>query len=133
VEETSAADDPQVVSSPEAAYERLELHRIVVESVKGLPEPLRTTVLLRYFEERSSAEIARQMRVPAGTVRWRLKSALEHLREELDQRFGGNRRSWAVALAPLGVDSGLSVVKGGLLLATLKTKSAPAWPWCSPF
>ena len=69
----------------------------------GLPEPLRTTVLLRYFEERSSSEIARRMGVPAGTVRWRLKKAIERLRADLDQRFAGNRRTWAIALAPFGV------------------------------
>lgn len=42
--------------------------------VAELDEPIRTTVLLRYFEGLSAAEIARRQAVPAGTVRWRLSA-----------------------------------------------------------
>ena len=74
--ERAAAEPLQTsVASPEAVRERLELQRIVVECVLALEEPLRATVLLHFFEERSSAEIARLTGVPAGTVRPRLKRA----------------------------------------------------------
>ena len=98
----SAGVDPLEtgVASPEAVQERLELHRIVVECVLALEEPLRATVLLHFFEERSSADIARLTGVPAGTVRPRLKRAIERLRLELDGRFGGERHRWALLLAP---------------------------------
>src|SRR5262249_34173689 len=36
-----------------------------------------------------------------GTVRWRLKQALEELRRELDRRFEGGRAAWSALLAPL--------------------------------
>ena len=50
----------------------------------ALDEPFRTTVIRRYFDGRSSADIARELGVPAGTVRWRLKTALARLRAALD-------------------------------------------------
>ena len=113
------------VSSPQAAQERLELHRQVVEIVLGLEEPFRTTVLLRFFEERSSAEIARILDVPAGTVRWRLKKAIEQLRSGLDGRFGGDRRRWSLLLAPASRRLPLAgAAKGALLMAKIKTSTA---------
>jgi hypothetical protein len=54
----------------------------------------------RYFEDRSSAEIAARHGIPAGTVRWRLKTALDRLRAELDAHHGGERLLWAGAFAP---------------------------------
>jgi hypothetical protein len=69
--------------------------------VLELREPFRRTVLLRYFKGRSSAEIARAQSVPDGTVRWRLKSAIDQLRARLDQEAGGDRARWHRALLPL--------------------------------
>lgn len=115
--EAAAAREATPWTAPaETAYERLELHRAVVEAVMALDEPLRTTVLLRYFEERSSSEIARLTGVPAGTVRWRLAGALEKIRADLDGRFGGDRRRWAVALAPLGKGALLFMAKSKIKL-----------------
>ncbi|MEZ6016731.1 MAG: sigma-70 family RNA polymerase sigma factor [Planctomycetota bacterium] len=76
----------------------LDLQRDLSKLVANLAEPVRTTVLLRYQEGLSSAEIARRQGVPAGTVRWRLKRGIDQLRVELDERFGG-RTSWLGALA----------------------------------
>jgi RNA polymerase sigma factor (sigma-70 family) len=105
--QSAMASDP----SPEGIYERVELHRILLDSVMKLDEPLRATVLLRFFDERSSPEIARLTGVSAGTVRWRLKTAIERLRLDLDRRFGGERRRWAVALAPVGKGTVLFMAK----------------------
>jgi RNA polymerase sigma factor (sigma-70 family) len=109
------------VASPDAVYEQLELHRAVVECVMKLDEPLRGTLLFRYFEERSSFEIARLMEVPAGTVRRRLKTALEELRRELDRRFG-TRRRWAIALAPAARLAMTGAFWKGALLMSTKLK-----------
>jgi RNA polymerase sigma-70 factor (ECF subfamily) len=38
----------------------------------ALDEPFRTTVIRRYFDGDTAAQIARALGVPAGTVRWRL-------------------------------------------------------------
>jgi RNA polymerase sigma factor (sigma-70 family) len=109
-------------SSPERVAERLELHRLLVESVTALGDELRVVVLLHFFEERSSAEIGRELGIPPGTVRWRLKRALEKLRDELDRRSGGERRRWVALLTPLAertVSGGLW--KGAVLMAKTKT------------
>jgi RNA polymerase sigma factor (sigma-70 family) len=85
----------------ESVAERVETHQLLVGAVLRLEEPFRTTVLLRYFEDRSAVEIARVTAEPPGTVRWRLKTALDQLRRELDQKFDGERGRWVRLLAPL--------------------------------
>jgi RNA polymerase sigma factor (sigma-70 family) len=86
--------------SAETLLERMEAQKILSELIASLPEPRRETVLLRYFEGLSCARIARIQGVPAGTVRWRLKQAIDELRVRLDRRYDG-RRAWVLALAPL--------------------------------
>ncbi|HEU4734698.1 MAG TPA: sigma-70 family RNA polymerase sigma factor [Kofleriaceae bacterium] len=63
----------------------------------ALDEPFRTTVIRRYLDGKTAAEIARALGVPAGTVRWRLKTALARLRAALDERSP----RWQTAFAPL--------------------------------
>ena len=48
--------------------------------VDELREPFRSTLLLHYFEERSSEEIARHLGVPGSTVRNRVHRGVEMLR-----------------------------------------------------
>lgn len=85
-------------SSAELASQ-LEMERKLVREVLALAEPFRRTLLLRYFQGLSSAEIARRTGAPEGTVRWRLKRAIDALRARLDEECGG-RESWSLALAP---------------------------------
>jgi RNA polymerase sigma factor (sigma-70 family) len=125
-DEVAEAAAPADTASPGELLERLEASRALVDELSKLPEPYRATALLRYFEDRSAASIARLHGVPAGTVRWRLKHALDLLRARLDARFGGDRRSWLLALGPLarsggGLGAGGELLQGGLILAT-KTK-----------
>ncbi|MBK7876130.1 MAG: RNA polymerase sigma factor [Planctomycetes bacterium] len=68
---------------------RAEMQRVLSDAVVALDEPFRTTILLRYLEDLSSAEIARRQSVPEGTVRWRVQRGLELLRAELEARRGG--------------------------------------------
>jgi RNA polymerase sigma-70 factor (ECF subfamily) len=86
--------------SAEVSLNTLKLHRQLAELVAELDEPYRQTVVLRFFEDRSSAEIATLLGVPAGTVRWRLKTALDRLRSRLDERHGGDRRTWLALMVP---------------------------------
>jgi hypothetical protein len=71
--------------------------------VAALEEPLRRVVLLRYVEGLSSAHIARALGVPAGTVRWQLKTAMDRLRARLDAEHDGERRRWVALLAPIAL------------------------------
>lgn len=111
------AGAPEPESGPADTLERLELQQTVVEAVRAIEEPLRTTLVLRYFEGKTSAEIARVQRVPAGTVRWRLARGLAELRAKLDTRFG-SRASWALLFAPFarqGLAPASSIVLTGVL------------------
>lgn len=87
---------------------RAEMQRKLVELVLHLDEPFRSTVLLHYCEGVSLASIARTQGVPASTVRWRLRTALDRLREGLDTDSGG-RKQWAVPL--LAIPKGVLVAQ----------------------
>ncbi len=96
-----AGDEGEVPEgAPESELvERLELHHLLAEELRAIREPLRTTLLQRYFEGLSAAQIAERTGVPAPTVRWRLQQGLAELRARLDARFGGERETWMSALA----------------------------------
>ena len=98
--EEAVARPERVDQSPDAIVGRAELQRHLVDAVLALDEPYRSTVILRFFEDRSPKEIAKQQRVPAATVYTRLTRAIEMLRGRLDQEYGG-RTEWCVVLAPL--------------------------------
>lgn len=104
------------VPTPEFLVERAEAQKVLVELVLRLEEPYRTSVLLHFYEGLTAAEISRAQGVPAGTVRWRLKVAVDQIRAWLDERMG-DRRRWAVAL--------MALPKGALVMkATSKTAVA---------
>ena len=118
------------VETPEELAARVETQRRVAAVVLELDEPFRQTVLLRYYEGLSSAEIARRIGAPAGTVRWRLSRGLELLRERLDDDYG-SRRAWSALLVPLArlevphaepTGSGLSALLQGILAMNLALK-----------
>jgi len=103
------------VATPEELVARVEAQKLVADLVVGLEEPFRSTVLLRYYEGFSAAEIARKLDIPASTVRWRLMRGLDELRIKLDDSFGGGRERWLAALAPLGTVTSKEAFAGGAL------------------
>lgn len=111
---------PQEAPGEVDALERIDVQRVLLEAVRGLEEPLRTTIVLRYFEGRTSAEIARASGVPAGTVRARLKRALDRLRGELDHD-NGSRRTW-IALVAHFLPREAKPVAGGAVVASAHTR-----------
>lgn len=141
-ERESRADAPADAppTAPEQLVERVELQRLLAGFVVELEEPLRSTILLRYYEGLDASEIAAQQGVPAGTVRWRLKTGIDRLRAALDRTHGGDRSAWLSALAPLavrpagsgaepGASTGLKIpgalgLKAGLPLALLVSAAA---------
>jgi RNA polymerase sigma factor (sigma-70 family) len=108
------------VPSPEELIARAQMQQKVGRLVLELPEPLRSTLLLRFFEGMTAAEIARAQGIPAATVRSRIKDALERLRATLDAEHGHDRRAWAGLLAPLpaALPHGTAALAGGLILKT---------------
>lgn len=85
--------------------------------VLALQEPYRSTVLRRFFEGQSAAEIARSQGLPAGTVRSRLKRSRDQVREQLDDRSHGDRQTWSLNLIPLAIsiEASKAAKEGGIL------------------
>jgi protocatechuate 3,4-dioxygenase beta subunit len=77
------------------------VQRELVQAVLGLPEPYRTTILLRFFDGLPPRAIAKRMGVPVDTVRTRVTRGVAQLRARLDDGRGGDRTAWLAALAPL--------------------------------
>jgi RNA polymerase sigma factor (sigma-70 family) len=95
-----AASLPEAAPDAETLATRLEAQRLVARLVLALAEPYRSTVLLCYYEGLAPSEIALREGLPAGTVRWRLKHALDELRARLDAAYERPAR-WRPMLAPL--------------------------------
>ncbi len=82
------ADDPQVVLADpgpeEMAVQDWEQQR-VRQALARLSEEQRTVLLLAYFEGLSHREIAQQLGLPLGTVKSRLRAAVQSLRRLLTE------------------------------------------------
>lgn len=78
----------------EAADERSEQLRELVEL---LPERLRRVLVLYYFEERSTSEVARMLACPEGTVKTHLFRARAALAEQLRRRGLADPNLWLEA------------------------------------
>ena len=89
---------PEALPSTEEIVARAEAHRAVVAAVFELAEPVRTTVVLRYFEGLSTADIAERTGVPADTVRSRLRRAVTDLRARLEPDDDRRPSAWAIVL-----------------------------------
>lgn len=96
VREQAAIDDVEP-ARPDALLAQARLHRLLVELVLELGEPVRSTILARFVEGRSAASIARAAGIPESTVRGRLRDGLIELRAMLDARLG-DRKAWAPAV-----------------------------------
>lgn len=94
-EQEHAPRDPAPATAELVA--KASMQREVVDAVLRLDEPYRTTVLLRFLEERSYQQIASATAAPIETVRTRIKRGLQQLRQDLDRRHGA-ARAWALPI-----------------------------------
>ena len=99
--EAAARETSAPAASAEDLLARLESQKTLATLVSALEEPYRQTVLLHFYEGLTSSEIERLHKVPAATVRWRLKQALQRLRQQLDNDDQKHRRDWRLMLMPL--------------------------------
>ena len=83
-----AAASREALEPTDEIVARAALQRTVVDAVLALPEPYRTTVLQRWFDELPASAIAARRGEPIETVRTRLKRGVALLRERLRPDFG---------------------------------------------
>jgi RNA polymerase sigma-70 factor (ECF subfamily) len=93
--------------SPLAALEQRDLAALLRQALQGLPQSLRTAVLLRDIQELSYQEIAERLRLPEGTVKSRINRGrkelarqVQRLRDEADQRRVETRANGGGARVP---------------------------------
>lgn len=130
----AAAARAEAVDPASASAERLELQQQVVAAVLALPDHYRQAILLTYYEGLSSADAARRLGIPAGTLRAQVSRGLAELRSKLDRTFPGGRAAWSLALLRLsraGLGAGAKVaaiaaLAGGLSVAAWLVTSTPA-------
>ena len=76
--------------TPENELMREEIKRTVFDTIAGLPDDLRTAIMLREMEGMSYEDIALTMDCPIGTVRSRIFRAREAIDEKLKPLVDGN-------------------------------------------
>lgn len=91
---------PERLPSTADLVERIDTEQRLAAGIVALAEPFRTTILLRFYEGLSAAEIARRQEIPEGTVRWRTKRGIDELRARLERDFGGSE-ALGIALVEL--------------------------------
>ena len=111
----------RALPSPEETLEKAIWHQRLVEAAMTLDEPYRTTLLMRYFEELDSSEIARLQGVPAATVRTRVRRGLERLRAKLDEASPGGRAKWMAGLLLLARPPGEAIAASAAAEASRQT------------
>lgn len=116
-----------------AAMERFELQRAMTDAIAAMGEPYRSVLVLRFFDGRSTAEIALERGCSPATVRSQIKRGLERLRATLEADLPRRRdqRRLGVDLSLLAVASGsggpaLSKLAAELLVMKSTTKLAAA-------
>ncbi|MEO7735366.1 MAG: sigma-70 family RNA polymerase sigma factor [Kofleriaceae bacterium] len=124
--EHAVAELAAAPATPAELVGRLEVHRLLAGLVLELAPAAREVVLLHYVEGLSSIEIANRLGLAAGTVRWRLKQAIDELRERLDHREPN--RAWLPALAAFaGPPPATGIALPWLVLAAIALLLGMAW------
>lgn len=83
--EAEAADVPDDARSAEDLLDAAQRQDRLWAALRTLPEPQARALELAYFGERSQSEVGRDLGVPLGTVKGRLRMALARLRAALDE------------------------------------------------
>lgn len=98
--ERLVARSESVSEKPDELLQWAELQFQIVDAVRQLSEPFRSTVLLRFFANMNRREIAEKEGVSTTTVGSRINTALDRLRHSLDRAHGGDYRAWRAIIIP---------------------------------
>ncbi len=109
---------PEAVAATVDVVERGAAQSRVVEVVMALDEPYRSTLLLRYLDELSFTEIAKQQSVSEAAVRKRVSRGVALVRDRME----ADERDWSHALialaGPAKAGAGLAALTVGGILMT---------------
>lgn len=132
-------------AQPEAqpsAYEivaRSAHQTTVARAVHALDEPYRSTILYRYLDELTTAEIAQRMDTTEETTRQRLTRGRRVLRQRLERAWPDGAHAGLLAILglprvepPLLVTSALPLAAGGLAVAAAVTVLVVRTPEAAP-
>jgi RNA polymerase sigma-70 factor (ECF subfamily) len=84
-------NEPATTAGPDELVARADTAARLADAMAGLPEPQLTVLQLAYFDGLSQSEIARELGLPLGTVKGRVRLALERLRPLVSDEAAINR------------------------------------------
>lgn len=87
---------PQSAAAPTDSLERLETAQQLGAIVRDLAEPMRTAILLRYFDDLSVREVARRLGISTEAAESRIRRGRDLIQAELRQR--GDCDQWLPGL-----------------------------------
>lgn len=88
VDVTDPAFEPDPEQTPDQLYTTQERAKAIRDAMAKLPEQQRLVLQKSYFADETQSEIAESLKAPLGTVKSRLRLALEKLRTILDSDLG---------------------------------------------
>lgn len=110
--------------------DRLAIQESIARALARVAEPYRSAVVLRYFDELSTAEVADRLGLSNAAVRQRVSRGLARLREELDAEHRGDRSAWLALLVPVVPEGNASAPPPGsssLPLTSLAIVMSTRW------
>ena len=87
---------------PDSILESAEKRRIIMDIIdNALSEDIRRTLILYYYDEMTTKEIASLLGIPQGTVLWRLNFAKKKIKKEVEKyEEDNNDKLYAMAAVP---------------------------------
>ena len=76
---------PSAGASTEAQVEQTLERERIMRALATIPEPQREVIMLAYFEGYSQSEMAQKLDQPLGTVKTRVRLAMQKLRQALEK------------------------------------------------
>jgi RNA polymerase sigma-70 factor (ECF subfamily) len=91
-DEVSVCSMVELRTSPSTWVARQQELQLLSAALERLPLELQLAVELFYFEDRSAPEVAAILELPEGTVRSRIRRAIESLRASIEELIGEPER-----------------------------------------
>jgi RNA polymerase sigma-70 factor, ECF subfamily len=88
-EAPQVAADPTPAANPELVARTAEHRRAIVAALDQLPAEQRSLIDAAYFEGYTQSELAERFNLPLGTVKTRIRTAMQELRRTLAPLVGG--------------------------------------------